>query len=82
MNREILKEGNSLILTLSKSISNDKNRFTRINVQKITSLKKLFDRPISEVTFNIKSKKKLKKLSKFLTKRRTTKISILNKMKK
>ena len=33
-NREILIEGNSLILTLIKNISNDENRFKRINVQK------------------------------------------------
>ena len=76
MNREILKEGNSLLLTLSKSIANDKNRLTRINVQKISSLKKLFDRPISEVTFKIKSKKQIEKLSKILNKKGETKISI------
>ena len=76
MNREILKEGNSLSLTLSKSLSNDKNRLTRINVQKIISLKKLFDRPISEVTFKIKSKKQIEKLSKILNKKGETKISI------
>ena len=76
MNREILKEGNSLSLTLSKSLSNDKNRLTRINVQKISSLKKLFDRPISEVTFKIKSKKQIEKLSKMLNKKGETKISI------
>ena len=39
LNREILKEGSSLILTLIKSISNDENRLKRINVQKIASLK-------------------------------------------
>ncbi len=76
MNREILKEGNSLSLTLSKSIANDKNRLTRINVQKITSLKKLFDRPISEVTFKVKSKKQIEKLSKILNTKGETKISI------
>ena len=76
MNREILKEGNSLSLTLSKSLSNDKNRLTRINVQKIISLKKIFDRPISEVTFKIKSKKQIEKLSKILNKKGETKISI------
>ncbi|MEK9674360.1 MAG: DNA polymerase III subunit alpha, partial [Candidatus Pelagibacter ubique] len=43
LNREILKEGNSLILTLVKNISNDENRFKRINVQKIASLKDLFN---------------------------------------
>ncbi len=76
MNREILKEGNSLSLTLSKSVANDKNRFTRINVQKIVSLKKLFDKPISEVTFKIKSKEQIEKLSKILNKKGKTKISI------
>ena len=75
-NREILKEGNSLSLTLSKSLSNDKNRLTRINVQKIVSLKRLFERPISEVTFKIKSKEQIKKLSKILNKKGETKISI------
>ena len=30
LNRNILKEGNSLILTLVKNISNDENRFRRI----------------------------------------------------
>ena len=51
LNREILKEGNSLILTLVKSISNDENRYRRVNVQKIGSLKDLFNSPIKEVFF-------------------------------
>ena len=38
-----------------KNISNDENRLTRINVQKIASLKDLFNNPINEVSFNIKS---------------------------
>ena len=42
MNRDILVEGNSLMLTLVKSISDEANRFKRINVQKIVSLKDLF----------------------------------------
>ena len=46
LNRKILKEGNSLILTLVKSISNEENRFKRINVQKIVSLKDLLNSPI------------------------------------
>ena len=54
LNREILKEGSSLILTLFKNISNDENRLTRINVQKIASLKDLFNSPINEVSFEIK----------------------------
>jgi len=66
LNREILIEGNSLILTLVKSISNDENRFKRINVQKIASLKDLFNSPINEVSFNIKSNDELKEISKIL----------------
>ena len=66
LNREILKEGSSLILTLVKNISNDENRFKRINVQKIASLKDLFNSSINEVSFEIKSHKELEELSKIL----------------
>ena len=59
-------KGNSLILTLVKSISSDENRFKRINVQKIGSLKDLFNSPINEVSFNIKSHDELKEISKIL----------------
>ena len=76
LNREILKEGNSLILTLIKSISEEENRFKRINVQKITSLKDLLNKPIEEVTFNLKSLKELDEISKFLSKNGDTLIKI------
>ena len=76
INRGILKEGNSLLLTLSKTIATDKNRLTRINVKKIISLKSLFDKPISEVKFKIKSKDHIEKLSEILNKKGETKILI------
>ena len=66
LNREILKEGNSLILTLLKNITNDENRLTRINVQKIASLKDLFNSPIKEVSFDLKSEDQIEKISKIL----------------
>ena len=66
LNREILKEGSSLILTLFKNISNDENRLTRINVQKIASLKDLFNSPINEISFELKSEEQIKKISKIL----------------
>ncbi len=66
LNREILKEGSSLILTLFKNISNDENRLTRINVRKIASLKELFKSPINEVLFDIKSKKQIEEISAIL----------------
>ena len=75
-NRQILKEGESIILTLVKSMSNEENRFKRINVQKIASLKDLLNKPISEVTFSLKSLKELDYLSSYLTKIGDTLINI------
>ena len=53
LNRETLIEGNSLILTLVKSISSDENRFKRINVQKIASLKDLFKSTIVKALIDL-----------------------------
>ena len=64
LNREILKEGSSLLLTLVKSISNDENRFKRVNVQKIGSLMDLFNSPIKEVSFDVNSDENLDIISK------------------
>ena len=66
LNREILKEGNSLILKLIKNISNDENRFKRINVQKISSLKDLFNSSINEISFELKSDDQIDEIMKFL----------------
>ena len=76
LNREILKEGSSFILTLLKSISNDEHRFKRMNVQKISSLKDLLNKPINEVIFNLKSLKELDEISKFLSEKGETLIKI------
>ncbi len=77
LNRKILNEGSSLILTLVKSISNEENKFKRLNVQKIISLKDLINKPINEVTFNVKSDKELDEISKFLVKKGQTSINIV-----
>jgi DNA polymerase-3 subunit alpha len=76
LNREILKEGNSLILTLVKNISNDENRFKRINVQKIASLKDLFNSPINEVSFNIKSNDQVNEISKIINNQENGKTTV------
>ncbi len=76
LNRAILKEGSSLIITLVKSISDEGNRFKRINVQKIGSLKDLFKKPISEITFDIKSYDQLDEISKFLKEDGQTRVNI------
>ena len=75
-NREVLLEGNSLIIMLSKTISNDENRLKRTNVQKIAPLKDLFNRPISEIIFNIKSIKDLDKISDLVSDAGSTEVKI------
>ena len=76
LNREILIEGNSLIMTLLKNISNDENRFKRINVQKIALLKDLFSKPISEIIFNIKTIKQIDKISNSIKNEGLTEVKI------
>jgi DNA polymerase-3 subunit alpha len=62
MNRNILVEGNSLILTLSKNLSDDDNKFKRINVKKIASLNDLIDMPLNEVKIFLENIEQLKKI--------------------
>ena len=76
LNREILKEGNSLILTLVKNIINDENRFKRLNVRKIGSLKDLFNSPINEASLDIKSEKDMNEISKLINEDGKTSINI------
>ena len=75
LNREILKEGGSLLLTLVKSISNDENRFKRVNVQKIGSLIDLFNSPIKEVYFDVNNDENLETISKILNEDGKTEIN-------
>ena len=63
LNRDLLVEGSSLLITLNKSINDDENRFRRINVKKIISMKNLLNRPIDEVKFVIKNDQALDHLS-------------------
>ena len=75
-NRNILKEGNSFILTLVKSVSDENNRFKRLNVKKIISLKDLLNNPIKNASFKLNSLKDLNELSKFLIDPGNTNISV------
>jgi len=62
INRNILVEGNSLILTLSKNLSDDDNKFKRINVKKIASLNDLIGKPLNEVKIFLENIEQLKKI--------------------
>ena len=63
-------------MTLLKNISNDENRFKRINVQKIASLKDLFNKPVSEIIFNIKNTKEIDKISDIINEEGLTDVKI------
>ncbi len=66
-NRELLVEGNSLMLTLFKNNIADKNSQKRITVKKIISLKDIINKPIENITFKFSDMTKidlLKNLSK------------------
>ena len=62
INRSVLIEGNSLLITLIKNISDEENRFKRINVKKITSLNEVVNKSINEVVFKLNDIKKLESL--------------------
>jgi len=82
-NRSILVEGNSLLITLNKNLSNDENRFKRININKILLLKDLYNKPISKIELTLSSISKISKLN-FLEKNGNTDVifSIIDKNKK
>ena len=67
MNRETLKEGNSIMLTLIKNYKDNDKSQKRINVKKIVSLKEFINKPLKNITFkfsNVKEMLKIKTLSK------------------
>tara|TARA_Y100000590_G_scaffold97109_1_gene110420 strand:- start:89 stop:3505 length:3417 start_codon:yes stop_codon:yes gene_type:complete len=66
-NRDRLREGSSLLITLSKNVIDKENRFKRINVKKISSLNEIINKPINKIKFtvtNLKDLSEIKQLSK------------------
>ena len=54
------------MLSLKKNISEDLNRFKRVNVLKIVSMNNLLDEPIKNIEFTIQKLSQLKKISEIL----------------
>jgi len=77
LNRNVLVEGNSLILTLSKNITDNENRFKRINVKKIASLKDLFNKELLEVEFILNDTNQISKISNLVDKKGKTDVKII-----
>ena len=76
LNRNILVEGNSLIMTLNKNLNEDENRFKRINVKKIVSLKDLYNKPIFEIEFEITKQDQMKEISELIKNKGNTDVKI------
>ncbi len=76
-NRELLKEGNSLMITLMKSYSDEKKTQKRINVKKIISLKEIINKPINNITFKFNNIKDLQKIKNLITNDGSTDVKII-----
>ena len=75
-NRSILKEGNSLMIAIYKNLENSENRFKRINIRKISLLNEALNKPISEITINLKSQDEINKVYENINKVGDTKVKI------
>ncbi len=64
LNRDILVEGNSLLVTLNKNISEDENRFKRLNVSKIALIKDIYNKSISKIELTLKKKEQIEAINK------------------
>ena len=77
INREIIKEGNSVMLSLKKNIIEDANRFKRINILKIALMKNLLSEPIKNIEFSINNISQLKKIEEILEEKGNSNVKIL-----
>ena len=77
MNRETLKEGNSIMLTLIKNYKDNDKSQKRINVKKIVSLKEFINKPLKNITFKFRNVKEMLKIKTLSKKDADTEVEIL-----
>ena len=75
-NREILIEGNSVMLTLVKNYVDETKVQKKINIRKIISMKEVIDKPIDEVKFKIKNLEDIQRVNNLSTEGGKTKVFI------
>ena len=63
-------------MTLNKNLNEDENRFKRINVKKIVSLKDLYNKPIFEIEFEITKQDQMKEISELIKNKGNTDVKI------
>ena len=76
LNRNILKEGNSLLITVIRDFDNPDNRFRRINVKKIVSLKEISNKSFAKITLEISDFENFNNLSDILKEKGETSVRI------
>ena len=78
LNREILKEGNSMMLMLMKNDQSPDNesKSIRVNVKKISLLKNFINQPIESVKFDLKNQSDIKVLQESLIEHGKTSVNI------
>ena len=76
LNRNILIEGNSLLLTINKNVADNENRFKRINVRKITSIQNMLNKPIINAEFNLNSETNIDDIAKIISNSGNTEVKI------
>ena len=64
------------MLTIYKNIQDKENRFKKINVRKITSLEEVVNKPIKEITLEIKNLNQIDYLKNFLKDEGITKVRL------
>ncbi len=75
-NRDILLEGNSVMITLFKNYVDEGKVQKKINIRKIISMKEVIDRPIDQVKIKIQNLDGIKKINELKLKEGNTKIYI------
>jgi len=76
-NRNILKEGKSFLITVLKDLSNQNNRFKRINVRKLVSLNEITSQSIPKITFEIEKLENLRNFSNLISEEGNTNVKII-----
>ncbi|MDC3000135.1 DNA polymerase III subunit alpha [Candidatus Pelagibacter sp.] len=77
INREKLKEGNSLMITLIKNYSDDSKTQKRINVKNILLLQEVIDKPIKDITFAFKDFNEVTKIKNLSDKNGETTVKVI-----
>ena len=76
LNRDIIRDGNSLILNLNKNTTEENNRFKKINVKNLSSLSSMINKPIQNIEIKIKNSNFLDHIKQILTKSGDTNVQI------